>query len=89
MRFGLCVERRMARHLNSSAFADTMLDLYDRYIIVSFVNATLVLSIGESVEEVTDSGFLGTVPTIATHLIGDDSIVQVPLVFSHGLLRQV
>ena len=32
---------------------------FDSYIIVSFVNATLVLSIGETVEEVTDSGFLG------------------------------
>ena len=29
---------------------------YDRYIVVSFTNATLVLSIGETVEEVTDSG---------------------------------
>lgn len=34
-------------------------DEFDAYIIVSFVNATLVLSIGETVEEVTDSGFLG------------------------------
>ena len=38
---------------------------FDAYIIVSFINATLVLSIGETVEEVsTDSGFLGTTPTI-------------------------
>ena len=29
-------------------------DEFDAYIIVSFVNATLVLSIGETVEEVTD-----------------------------------
>ena len=34
-------------------------DDYDTYIIVSFINATLVLSIGETVEEITDSGFLG------------------------------
>lgn len=39
-------------------------DDYDAYIIVSFMNATLVLSIGETVEEVTDSGFLGTTPEI-------------------------
>ena len=38
---------------------------FDAYIIVSFVNATLVLSIGETVEEVTDSGFLGTTPTLS------------------------
>ena len=45
-------------------------DDYDSYIIVSFVNATLVLSIGETVEEVTDSGFLGTTPTLSCSLIG-------------------
>ena len=31
---------------------------FDSYIVVSFSNATLVLSIGDTVEEVTDSGFL-------------------------------
>lgn len=52
-------------------------DLYDSYIVVSFVNATLVLSIGETVEEVTDSGFLATTPTLAVGRVGDDSLVQV------------
>ncbi|VDQ02766.1 unnamed protein product [Trichobilharzia regenti] len=50
---------------------------YDAYIIVSFVNATLVLSIGETVEEVTDSGFLGTTPTLICSQLGDDALVQV------------
>ena len=50
---------------------------YDSYIIVSFVNATLVLSIGETVEEVTDSGFLGTTPTLSCHAMGSDALVQV------------
>lgn len=50
---------------------------YDAYIIVSFVNATLVLSIGETVEEVTDSGFLGTTPTLSCHALGNDALVQV------------
>ncbi|TPP60423.1 Splicing factor 3B subunit 3 [Fasciola gigantica] len=49
---------------------------YDAYIIVSFVNATLVLSIGETVEEVTDSGFLGTTPTLTCSQLGDDALVQ-------------
>ncbi|GLG92316.1 Splicing factor 3B subunit 3 [Gryllus bimaculatus] len=40
---------------------------YDAYIIVAFVNATLVLSIGETVEEVTDSGFLGTTPNTVVY----------------------
>lgn len=52
-------------------------DEFDAYIIVSFVNATLVLSIGETVEEVTDSGFLGTTPTLSSSLIGDDALLQI------------
>ncbi|CAD7082885.1 unnamed protein product [Hermetia illucens] len=52
-------------------------DEFDAYIIVSFVNATLVLSIGETVEEVTDSGFLGTTPTLSCSSLGDDALVQV------------
>ncbi|XP_037094869.1 splicing factor 3B subunit 3-like [Pollicipes pollicipes] len=52
-------------------------DDYDAYIIVSFVNATLVLSIGETVEEVTDSGFLGTTPTLSCSQLGDDALVQI------------
>lgn len=52
-------------------------DEFDSYIIVSFVNATLVLSIGETVEEVTDSGFLGTTPTLSCSLLGENALVQV------------
>lgn len=52
-------------------------DEFDAYIVVSFTNATLVLSIGETVEEVSDSGFLDTTPSLAVSLIGDDSLMQV------------
>ncbi|CAF2309153.1 unnamed protein product [Rotaria sp. Silwood2] len=52
-------------------------DPYDAYIVVSFINATLVLSIGETVEEVTDSGFLGTTPTLSCSQLGDDSLLQI------------
>ena len=52
-------------------------DEYDAYIIVSFTNATLVLSIGETVEEITNSGFLGTTPTLAAHQLGEDALLQV------------
>jgi len=52
-------------------------DDFDSYIIVSFVNATLVLSIGETVEEVTDSGFLGTTPTLSCSALGEDALVQI------------
>ena len=51
-------------------------DEHDAYIVVSFVNATLVLSIGETVEEVTDSGLKPDTPTLHTSLLGEDAIVQ-------------
>ncbi|KAM3505341.1 hypothetical protein MY10362_002990 [Beauveria mimosiformis] len=50
---------------------------YDTYIVLSFTNGTLVLSIGETVEEVSDSGFLTSVPTIAAQLLGTDGLIQV------------
>ncbi|KAJ6717804.1 DNA REPAIR/RNA PROCESSING CPSF FAMILY [Salix purpurea] len=52
-------------------------DEFDAYIVVYFNNATLVLSIGETVEEVSDSGFLDTTPPLAVSLIGDDSLMQI------------
>lgn len=52
-------------------------DEFDAYIVVSFTNATLVLSIGETVEEVSNSGFLDTTPSLAVSLLGDDSLMQV------------
>ncbi|KMZ63735.1 Pre-mRNA-splicing factor RSE1 [Zostera marina] len=52
-------------------------DEFDAYIVVSFPNATLVLSIGETVEEVSDSAFLDTTPSLAVSLLGDASLMQV------------
>lgn len=52
-------------------------DEYDAYIILSFTNGTLVLSIGETVEEVTDTGFLSSAPTLAVQQLGEDSLIQV------------
>jgi len=52
-------------------------EMFDRYIVVSFVNATLVLSIGETVEEATDSGLLTNSPTMHVANIGDDGFIQV------------
>jgi len=59
-------------------------DADDAYIVVSFVNATVVLAVGEAVEEVYDSGFLGDVPTLAVGTLVDDSLVQV---YPGGLRR--
>jgi hypothetical protein len=50
---------------------------YDAFIVVSFLNATLVLSIGETVEEVTDTGFLSTTQTLTVAQMGEDALVQV------------
>lgn len=52
-------------------------DAYDAYIILSFSNATLVLSIGETVEEVTDTGFLSSASTLAVQQLGEDGLIQV------------
>ena len=50
---------------------------YDTYIVVSFLDATLILSVGEEVEEVTDSGFISSVPTLCVHESGNDAMIQV------------
>ena len=63
----------MEQTFNSDIFM-FLIDDFDAYIIVSFVNATLVLSIGETVEEVTDSGFLGTTPTLSCSALGKEKI---------------
>ncbi|KAK5664185.1 hypothetical protein OQA88_401 [Cercophora sp. LCS_1] len=55
----------------------TKYDEFDAYIVLSFTNATLVLRIGETVEEVSDSGFLTTVPTLAVQQLGEEGLVQV------------
>lgn len=52
-------------------------DEYDKYIVVSFSNATLVLSVGDDVQEVSDSGFLTSSPSILVVLLADDALVQV------------
>jgi splicing factor 3B subunit 3 len=55
----------------------TRADEFDAYIILSFANGTLVLSIGETVEEVTDTGFLSSAPTLAVQQLGEDSLIQI------------
>jgi splicing factor 3B subunit 3 len=55
----------------------TSSDEFDAFIVLSFTNGTLVLSIGETVEEVTDTGFLSTAPTLAVQQMGDDALIQV------------
>jgi len=52
-------------------------ELYQNYIVVSFVNATMVLSIGDTVEEVSDSGFELLTPTLGVALLGSDILIQI------------
>eukprot|EP00494_Astrolonche_serrata_P006858 UN06883 len=47
------------------------------FIVVSFLNATMVLSIGETVEEVSNSGFNKNTPTVSAGLFGSDMLCQV------------
>ncbi|KAK9470022.1 CPSF A subunit region-domain-containing protein [Dipodascopsis tothii] len=82
LRHGLEVSELVASELPGQPTAVwttklTAADEYDAYIVLSFTNGTLVLSIGETVEEVSDSGILTSAPTLALQQIGDDSLVQV------------
>ena len=43
----------------------------------AFCSPPACCSIGETVEEVNDSGFNGNVPTLQTQLLADDSMLQV------------
>ena len=50
---------------------------FDRYILISFANASLVLSVGEVVNEVTDSGFDTNSPTIHAGVLANNCYIQI------------
>ena len=52
-------------------------DAHDAYIVVAFANATVVLAVGDAVEEVADSGFAADAASLAVGCMDDDSLVQV------------
>ncbi|CAH7667624.1 CPSF A subunit region-domain-containing protein [Phakopsora pachyrhizi] len=52
-------------------------DAFDRYIILGFLNATLVLSIGETIVEVSDTGFLTNSPTISIQQLDKNGLLQI------------
>ncbi|QPG73560.1 hypothetical protein FOA43_000872 [Brettanomyces nanus] len=60
-------------------------DKYDKFIVISFYDQTLILSVGEEVEEAEDSGFLTDVATQNVAQVGSTSVVQI---HSNGL-RQI
>ena len=58
---------------SSSSSSDLSIVRNDKYVVVSFADATLVLSIGETIEEVgRESGFLTNAPTLACSALGHD-----------------
>ncbi|KAH3674703.1 hypothetical protein WICMUC_003119 [Wickerhamomyces mucosus] len=52
-------------------------DEFDKYIIISFLNSTLVLKIAEDVEEALDSGLELNEETIGIQQIGESSLLQI------------
>lgn len=57
--------------------AATRLSAFHQLLVLSFADATLVLAIGDSVEEVEESGFATTVPTLAVVQMDEALLVQV------------
>ncbi|KAF8819386.1 putative splicing factor 3b, subunit 3, partial [Cardiosporidium cionae] len=52
-------------------------NIYDGFIIVGFEGSTLILSIGDTVEEITETSFLRDVTTLHVALLYEDSFVQI------------
>ncbi len=73
---------RSIRTRSKSADASATTDKHDAYIILSFANRTLVLSVGETIVEAEDTGFLIEAPTVAVQQIGADALLQV---HQHGI----
>jgi len=63
--------------LSHSLSDNTFLDVYDSWIVLSFLNGTLVLTLGEVMEEVPNSGFTTAETTLAAQQLGMDALLQV------------
>eukprot|EP01119_Soliformovum_irregulare_P015210 TRINITY_DN424_c0_g1_i1.p1 TRINITY_DN424_c0_g1~~TRINITY_DN424_c0_g1_i1.p1 ORF type:complete len:1199 (+),score=332.07 TRINITY_DN424_c0_g1_i1:182-3778(+) len=82
MRHGLAVNEQAASELPGNPAAiwtvkTSAAEAYDKYIVVSFSNATLILSIGADVEEAHNTGYLTTTHTLHMANIGEDGAIQV------------
>ncbi|KAL3669331.1 hypothetical protein V7S43_005707 [Phytophthora oleae] len=82
LRHGLPITEMAASALPGVAKAvwclkESYSDPYDKYIVVSFEDATLVLEVGETVEEVAQSGFLRDHGSLLVALLEDDSKLQI------------
>ncbi|XP_055389002.1 splicing factor 3B subunit 3-like [Condylostylus longicornis] len=79
---GLSVEELADNELPGTPLAvwtlkETNESLHDGFIIVTFPDTTLILSIGENVAEVSDTNFLQNVSSLQVALMIDDSHIQV------------
>lgn len=82
LRHGLAVTEMAVSELPGSPSAVWVVktnaaDAFCSYIVVSFVKETIVLSIGEEVVEVTDSGVLDSTKTLSMSLLGENSLLQI------------
>ncbi|TIB68603.1 hypothetical protein E3P77_00973 [Wallemia ichthyophaga] len=87
MRHGLDVVEAVSSELPAPpngiwTLKQTSSDSYHSLIVLSFVNGTLVLGIGESIEEVSDTGMDTSASTLSVDQMGDDTILQV---VPHGI----
>ncbi|KAL1861595.1 hypothetical protein VTK73DRAFT_7003 [Phialemonium thermophilum] len=83
LKHGIDVNEIVASKLPGTASAVwttkcTSQDKFDVYIVLtSSANDTLVMSIGDEVKQVSDSGLLTSVFTLAVQQVGDDGLVQI------------
>ncbi|PVU88073.1 hypothetical protein BB559_005739 [Furculomyces boomerangus] len=82
IRYGLEVSEMAVSELPGNAKAvwtvkKSLNEEFDSYIVISFLDATLVLQIGEEIEEVLESGFLTDSPTLCVQLLADNALLQV------------
>ena len=83
LRYGIAVNEEVSAPLDDQPTSiwtvkSSVTDIVDKYIVICFSNHTMVLSIGERVEDVPDSGFLTTgVQTLYVANIGEADFVQV------------
>lgn len=82
MRPGLHVTEVAASELPANptgiwTLKQSLTDQHDSYIVVSFGNSTVVLHVGDTVEEATDTGFIPSVQCVSVGQLDDGSFIQV------------
>ena len=63
--------------INVWAIKEKINDIYDKYLIISFINATLILEIGDKITETNNSGFDTKNSTILINILSDNSYIQI------------